>query len=122
MHETIKKTCRNLIDHLSIFFSYLFFPISLALRMLNFRVIEHGPVIGNLCTQIDAFVKERRLQRIPNYKLIIYPHFRFRLNTANNYLLHLWKQHFYVVTNPLLGALLRFIFAAPWLRLSRPYF
>lgn len=119
---------RQINAHLTIFFSYVFFPVSFLLRVLNFRVLTHGSVIGNFCTQIDAYVKEKQLGRIPRYRMIIYPHFSsvfskrpFRLLSANNYLCHLWKQHFWVVTNPIMGFFLKPILSAPWIQYERPY-
>lgn len=125
--SSLKKICRvvwtEIVENfLSYFFFCLFSPISLLLKLFHFRVIKHGPNIGNFCTQIDAYAKEKLLKRIPNYKLIIYPYSGIRLKAANRYLCHLWKQHFFVVTNPIVARLFQFVFTAPWLRLERPYF
>lgn len=120
---------RSISSYLVIFLSYLLFPVSFFLRLIRVRVLVHGSVIGNLCTQIDAYAKEKKLGRIPTYKFIIYPVFAsifsrrpFLLSTTNNYLCHLWKQHFWVVTNPFWGFLLKPILTAPWLQYERPYF
>lgn len=119
---------RKMSAHFTIFLSYLFFPVSILLRMFHFRVLGHGPVIGNLCTQVDAYAKEKQLGRIPHYRMIINPHFAsifskrpFRLLSSNNYLCHLWKQHFLVITNPIAGLFLKPILSAPWLKYERPY-
>ncbi len=104
------------------FFFVLFFPISLTLRLLRFRVAEIDLNMGNVCTLIDSYAVDQLIKNTIPFRLIIYPYARFRFKTVNDYLFKLWKQHFFVITNRLFALIFYFVFTSPWLKLSHSYF
>lgn len=111
----MKKVLKLLLHHATIFSSYLLLPLSLALYLFRFRAIEHGFVIGSLCTQLGAYAREKKLGRIPNYRLVLF-------SATNTYFCKLWKDHFFVISPPWLKILLRPFFSLPFMKLERPYF
>jgi len=114
---------RATLHILAVFCSILFFPISWLLKLLGIRVFVSGTAIGHFTIEPETYLKEQRLGRIPKYKSILFPPFKpvisrhpWKLNTCNDYLTHLWKQRFWVITNPLIAFLLYPILGGPYLK------
>ncbi len=99
------------------------FPISWCLKKLGVRIFVSGIAIGHFTIEPETYLKEQRLGRVPKYKTILFPPFKpvisrepWKLDACNEYLAHLWKQHFWVITNPLLAFLLYPILGGPYLK------
>jgi putative glycosyltransferase (TIGR04372 family) len=96
---------RGLFKHFALLGLWIIlFPFSLVLHIVGVRRltvrVEH---IGHLAGEIDCFLKERRLARLPQriYVIVAPPN-----RVANEHLLRYWKPYFNVVTDSGLGLML----------------
>jgi putative glycosyltransferase (TIGR04372 family) len=118
---------RQCVHFFAIFLCILCCPISFLLKKLGIRVLVSGNAIGHFTCEPDAFLKEQVLGRLPKYRTILFPPFRpliskcpWKLASCNNYLAFLWKQRFWVLTNPIAAFFLYPILGAPFLK--KPFF
>lgn len=111
----MRRIVKCLLSHTTVILSYIFVPISFILWLLGFRLLDHGCVIGNLCTQIDAYAKEIILGRIPRYKYIMH-------TFDNSYFCRLWRGRFLVIPNRFTRLCLSPFLSLPWLKFGRPYY
>lgn len=90
----------------------LLFPITLVLHALGFRRITvYTDRIGHLAAEIDCFLKEQALGKLPkrHWFVLAPPH-----RTANRHLIEYWRAHVTIVESPLLCGVLR-VMSWAWL-------
>jgi len=106
--------------------SYFLLPLSITLWFLNFRIflIECIDNIGHLALEPDCYLKECFLNKKKRFKTIIIAPTKNKFYLfprsvcCNDYLAKLWKQHFYVVTSPLLSTIMFLMSLHKWLRID----
>lgn len=92
----------------------LLLPVAIVLHTVGFRrVTVFTDRIGHLAAEIDCFLKERALGRLPNrhWFVLAPPH-----RVANRHLLEYWAKHIPVISSPMLCGLLR-VMSWRWLML-----
>jgi putative glycosyltransferase (TIGR04372 family) len=83
---------------------FVLLPITLIMHLIRYRrVTVFTDRIGHLAAEVDCFVKERALGKLParHWFILAPPH-----RVSNQHLLDYWRPHITVVTSPFLCALL----------------
>jgi putative glycosyltransferase (TIGR04372 family) len=92
------------------FLIYLFAPLAFLLRSMGVRVVEvKYEEMGHLALVPDVYLKEQNRRRavlfVPPGSLV-----------SSSFLLNCWREHFFVIKNPILSWLLYPVFHSPLLR------
>lgn len=118
MVYALKKYLRPLIKG---FINVLLSPIALVLRLCGVRLfLANFQAIGHLSIDLDVYLRECQLLKTRRWNFLLAPHPSL---VANRFLLNCWKQHFTVISHPLLVFFLSPLLKSPWLTYDpEPFF
>lgn len=98
----LDRFLRKLVSKFSAVLGVLFFPLAFFLKLLGVRVLEvNYQAIGHLAIEPDIYLRDQKIYKKKNFTILFPPQsLRKRsLAVTNRFLLKLWEDHYFVVTN-----------------------